>query len=162
MVTFVVRLADLEFLSPHDLSGGLSTAGIIDVIRKQFDYLPGVVQVEISDGVATIRFEEASAHAQAEAQRLLEKATKRARSGEFENAKDIYERVLELDPTVPNARRDLAMALYELGETFSGLQLMCLMHAGFKRIAPEHDTGMDLEEPFLTALQMYQSKGEQH
>ena len=116
MVTLVVRLADLEFLSPHDLSGGLSTAEIIDVIRKQFDYLPGDIHVEISDGVATIRFEEASAHDQAEARRLLEKAAKRAKSGEFEKAKDIYERVLDLDPTVPNARRDLAMTLYELGD----------------------------------------------
>jgi hypothetical protein len=26
MGTFAVRLADLEFLSPHDLSGGLSAA----------------------------------------------------------------------------------------------------------------------------------------
>ncbi len=44
------------------------------------------------------------------------------------------------------------------GENFSGLQLMCLMHAGFKRIAPEQDTGMDLEEPFLTALGLFNAK----
>jgi hypothetical protein len=36
---------------------------------------------------------------------------------------------------------------------------MCLMFAGFKRIAPEHDLHMDLHEPFLTALEMFQ-KGE--
>jgi hypothetical protein len=41
------------------------------------------------------------------------------------------------------------------GESFSGLHLMCLMHAGFKRIAPELDSGIDLEDPFLTALQLY-------
>jgi hypothetical protein len=45
------------------------------------------------------------------------------------------------------------------GEKFSGLNLMCLMFAGFKRIAPEHDLRMDLEEPFLEALEMFQ-KGE--
>ncbi len=28
MAIFVVRLADLEFLSPHNFSGGLSPAGI--------------------------------------------------------------------------------------------------------------------------------------
>ena len=44
-------------------------------------------------------------------------------------------------------------------EKFSGLHLMCLMFAGFKRIAPEHDLQMDLNEPFLTALEMFQ-KGE--
>jgi hypothetical protein len=46
------------------------------------------------------------------------------------------------------------------GEEFSGLNLMCLMYAGFKRIAPEHDLQMDLHEPFLIALEMYQ-KGDE-
>jgi hypothetical protein len=43
---------------------------------------------------------------------------------------------------------------------FSGLHLMCLMYAGFKRVAPEQDVGMDLEEPFLNALQLRQNEGE--
>lgn len=43
------------------------------------------------------------------------------------------------------------------GERFSGLNLMCLMFAGFKRIAPEHDLQMDLHEPFLVALEMFQA-----
>jgi len=42
---------------------------------------------------------------------------------------------------------------------FSGLHLMCLMYAGFKRVAPEHDLGMDLIDPFLTALQLHQAQG---
>jgi len=116
MITFVVRLADLEFLSPQDLSGGLSTSEIIDVIREQFGYLPGEVDVEISDSVATIQFEEVSEQKQTEARRLLEKAAKRAKSGEFRKAKDIYERVLELDPAMADARRELAMTLFELGD----------------------------------------------
>ena len=44
------------------------------------------------------------------------------------------------------------------GEKFSGLQLMCLMFAGFKRIAPEHAVDMELEEPFLTALELFQHR----
>src|SRR6266496_5303705 len=40
---------------------------------------------------------------------------------------------------------------------FSGLHLMCLMFAGFKRVAPEEDVGMNLNEPFLTALQLHES-----
>jgi len=116
VVTLVVRLADLEFLSPRDLSGGLSASEIIEVIRKQFGYLPGEVDVEISDGVATIHFEQASEQKQTEARRLLEKAAKRAKSGEFRKAKDIYERVLELDPAMADARRELAMTLFELGD----------------------------------------------
>ncbi len=38
---------------------------------------------------------------------------------------------------------------------FSGLHLMCLMYAGFKRVAPEHDLGMDLNDPFLAALNLH-------
>ena len=43
---------------------------------------------------------------------------------------------------------------------FSGLHLMCLMYASFKRVAPEQDVGMDLEEPFLNALQLRQNERE--
>jgi tetratricopeptide (TPR) repeat protein len=51
---------------------------------------------------------------------------------------------------------------YELrsipNEKFSGLHLMCLMFAGFKRVAPEQDVGMNLEDPFLSALQLYKQE----
>ena len=40
---------------------------------------------------------------------------------------------------------------------FSDLHLMCLMFAGFKRGAPETDGGVDLEAPFLTALELFQN-----
>jgi tetratricopeptide (TPR) repeat protein len=45
------------------------------------------------------------------------------------------------------------------GKKFSGLHMMCLMYTGFKQVAPEHDLGMDLNDPFLTALELFQ-KGE--
>ena len=32
---------------------------------------------------------------------------------------------------------------------------MCLMYAGFKRIAPEQDTGMDLNEHWISALGLF-------
>ena len=41
------------------------------------------------------------------------------------------------------------------GEEFSGLEMMCLMHAGLRQIEPGIDTGMDLDEPFSTAKQLY-------
>lgn len=43
-------------------------------------------------------------------------------------------------------------------ETFSGLEVMCLMHAGLRRIAPELDTGMGLDEPYLAALEMFEMR----
>jgi hypothetical protein len=44
------------------------------------------------------------------------------------------------------------------GQNLSGLQMMCLMFAGFKQVAPEQAVGMDLEEPFLTALELFNAK----
>lgn len=44
------------------------------------------------------------------------------------------------------------------GENFSGLQVMCLMFAAFKQVAPEHAVGMELEEPFLTALELFNER----
>ena len=44
------------------------------------------------------------------------------------------------------------------GENFSGLHLMCVMFAGSKQIAPDMDTGMDLEAPFLTALELFNNE----
>jgi hypothetical protein len=35
---------------------------------------------------------------------------------------------------------------------------MCLMHAGLKRLAPAEDTGMDLDEPFLAALERFNAE----
>ncbi len=32
------------------------------------------------------------------------------------------------------------------------------MHAGFKPIAPDLDSGMDLEEPFLQALELFNTE----
>jgi hypothetical protein len=50
-------------------------------------------------------------------------------------------------------------ALHSLpGESFSGLQLMCLMYAGFKHIAPDANPGMDLEEPFQQALKLFEAR----
>jgi hypothetical protein len=40
-------------------------------------------------------------------------------------------------------------------ESFSGLQLMCLMFAELKRIAPDQDVGMDLNEPWVAALELF-------
>jgi tetratricopeptide (TPR) repeat protein len=41
-------------------------------------------------------------------------------------------------------------------ESFSGLQLMCMMYVGFKDIQPTIDVGMDLSEPYQMALLLHQ------
>lgn len=34
--------------------------------------------------------------------------------------------------------------------------MMCLMHAGLRRRVPDMETGMDLDEPYLVALEMFE------
>jgi hypothetical protein len=82
------------------------------------------------------------------------------------------------DPLPVDKVRDIAIEIATLGQrgldyaspekqyslrslpddSFSGLQLMCLMYAGFIRVAPDADPGMDLEEPFQQALKLYHGK----
>lgn len=116
MVVVAIRLSDLEFLSRDPLLEGVSPSEVVKAIRRQFDYLAEDLDVEIHDGIVTLRFSEASETERSEAKRLFEKASRRAKNGEFEKARGIYARVLELDPTMAGARRDLAMTLFELGD----------------------------------------------
>jgi len=44
------------------------------------------------------------------------------------------------------------------GEEFSGLEAMCLMHAGLRQVEPGMDTGMDLDEPFSTAKKLFAAR----
>jgi hypothetical protein len=42
------------------------------------------------------------------------------------------------------------------GQTFTGLRLRCLLYAGIRRALPaESETGMDLNDEFATALDLY-------
>lgn len=44
------------------------------------------------------------------------------------------------------------------GETFSGLQLMAMMYVGFKKVQPDLDTTLPLDDAYALALRMYQGK----
>ena len=47
-------------------------------------------------------------------------------------------------------------------EEFSGLEIMCLLYAGLKRLAPaEADPGFDLNDEFAMALELYHSEKQQ-
>jgi hypothetical protein len=51
---------------------------------------------------------------------------------------------------------------YELkilpSEQFSGLELMCLMYAAGQRLMPGESVGMDLNDEYLLALQLFASE----
>ena len=115
-MTFTTTLKDIELLSGvagmSDNEGGGNT----DRLRRFFDFLPEGASFRIEGEIVTITIPESQATQKAEAARLAEKAAQRARKGEYEKAKDIYRRVLELDPVHPNTRRDLAMICAETGD----------------------------------------------
>lgn len=67
----------------------------------------------------TISFSEESSNAQDEAARLAERAAKRAAEGNYDKAISLWKRVLELNPALHKARRDLAMSCMETGDTES-------------------------------------------
>ncbi|MDO8672644.1 MAG: tetratricopeptide repeat protein [Dehalococcoidia bacterium] len=47
------------------------------------------------------------------------------------------------------------------GETFTGLQLLCLMYVGFKKTDPLLNLGLDLGEPYELALKLHRGKSEE-
>lgn len=107
-------------------------------------------------------------------------ATVTHQQGRSDEAIKLFERAI--DAMTPEQVRDVAYEIALLGRNgldyaapdekyelralpdrkFSGLHLMCLMYAGFKRVAPEHEVQMDLDDPFLKALQMHKNGEGKH
>lgn len=92
---------------------------IAAMVRQQFAFLPQPLQVDIAERTVTVSFAAESASAQEEANRLAARAAKRAGAGEFDKAISILKRVLELQPSFHQARRDLAMCCQEVGDSDS-------------------------------------------
>ena len=110
---FHVSLKDLEDIEGRILGGG-SDDEIVQRLRHVYGFLPAETIISLADGVVSIDIPERVITNKLEAIRLHEKASQRAKSGEYAKAISIWERVLELDPTYVLARRDLGMALMEV------------------------------------------------
>jgi Flp pilus assembly protein TadD len=115
-MTFQTTLANIELLPDGSGVSKMSGEELLERLALVFDYLPEGTKFEVNGENVSISVPESLATQKAEAERLAEKAAQRARQGEYEKAKDIYRRVLELDPVHPNARRDLAMICVETGD----------------------------------------------
>ena len=113
---FQTTLSDIELLADGSGVSKLSGDELLKRLVSVFDYLPEGTLFKIDGENVTITIPDTQASQIAEAERLAEKAAQRARQGEYEKAKDIYRRVLELNPSHPNARRDLAMVCVETGD----------------------------------------------
>ena len=61
-----------------------------------------------------------------------------------------------LDVNDPERRYQLR----NLGGSFSGLQLVCLMFAGFHRVAPGTDIGFDLSAEYAEAERLFHATGD--
>jgi len=91
-------------------------ATVTALVLKQFGFLPQPVLVQVEADEVLIQYMEEPTAARTEAARLAERAGKRAAEGNYEKAIGILKRVLELQPSLYAARRDLAMAYVEVGD----------------------------------------------
>ena len=110
MRTIRIKISDLFEFEGQAASGTPDAVTVTALALKQFGFLPQPVLVQIEGDEVVIQHPEESAAAQAEAQRLADKAGKRAAEGNYPKAIAILKRVLELQPSLNSARRDLAMA----------------------------------------------------
>lgn len=91
-------------------------AEVIARLRQVYDFLPKETNISVKDGIVRIDIPESAIANKQEAVHLLDKGSERAKQGEYQKAVGIYSRVLELDPSNVEARRNLGMAFMELGE----------------------------------------------
>lgn len=115
---FSFSIIDLKKSVPGaETLAALEGEALIAELRRVLGEVAEGAVLSVDGDVVTVRPDEVSAANAEEARRLTEKATKRARQGEYEKAASIYRRVLELDPQRQDSRRELAMALVEMGQT---------------------------------------------
>ncbi len=95
---------------------GLTGDELVAALRQVLGKLAEGAVVTVDAGIVTLDFGELPSTQIAEAERLYPKAVARAAKGEFSKAASIYRRVLELDPSRQDARRELAMVLLEVGK----------------------------------------------
>lgn len=114
--TIRLKISDLFEFEGQTAPGTPDTATVTALARKQFGFLPQPVLIQIEGDEVVIQYPEEPAAAQTEAKRLADKAGKRAAEGNYAKAIGILKRVLELQPSLHAARRDLAMAYVETGE----------------------------------------------
>ncbi len=119
MKSVTIQINDLfEFEGQPVPAQRPDNAAVEAMARRQFEFLRQPLQIEVGESAVTVSFTEEASAAQ-EATRLAERAAKRAGEGNYDKAISLWKRVLELNPSLHKARRDLAMACMESGDTDS-------------------------------------------
>lgn len=118
MPTLIVPLRDIITDPDHpvDLTR-LPITEAVERIKDLYGFLSTAIDVEIHNGIATITLPEEKGYQVSQALANLERAAKSAGRGRYEAAIALYEGVLETLPAHTRARRDLAMALMEVGRS---------------------------------------------
>ncbi len=114
-MVLLVHLRHLTLLLGEDISS-LPQQVLIERIKALFSFLGEVGKVEIFDDTVQLHLREATPQKSAECAKLAERATKRAREGDYLRAIELLRRALQLSPSLPTLHRDLAMCLMELGQ----------------------------------------------
>lgn len=110
-----VPIADLAVLLGSD-AAALDAEGLRAKLADFYGFLPDSAEVVIDNGAVVLSWPDTSSTNKAEAERLAQKAAQRAKRGEHGKARDILKAALELDPSLTDARRDLAMVCVEMGD----------------------------------------------
>jgi len=158
----LVPLRQLSLLTGTDVSA-LPRPELLARIRQLFGFLGELGElgeIELRDDSAAIHRRETAKHPAA-VYFLLDALQRYARLSTEDIRKITCEVAMLGREGLDYASPDEKYELRTLPDrNFSGLHLMCLMFAGFKRVAPETDAvGLDLEEPLLTALELFDSNG---
>jgi tetratricopeptide (TPR) repeat protein len=105
MIIFV-PLQDISGMEGRDFKND-TDAEVIARLRQVYDFLPKETNISVKDGIVRIDIPESAIANKEEAVRLLDKGSERAKQGEYQKAVGIFSRVLELDPSNVEARRNL-------------------------------------------------------
>ena len=110
-----VPIADLAVLLGSE-AATLDSDGLRAKLADFYGFLPDSAEVRVDRDVVVLSWPDATTSNKAEAERLAQKAAQRAQRGEHAKARDILKAALGLDPSLGDARRDLAMVCVEMGE----------------------------------------------
>ncbi|MHC4616938.1 MAG: tetratricopeptide repeat protein [Planctomycetota bacterium] len=126
MPTIIVRLEDIltSPKNPVDLAS-LPAEEAVAHVRQVYDFLPDTADISIADGVVTIVVPDASAERAGQALQNHQRAVRMAKRGRYQSAIKLFQGVLEVLPNHLDARRNLAMAHMEMGNSAAAKQ--CLL-----------------------------------
>lgn len=88
-----------------------------DALRTLLGKAAEGATIRVNGKIISLDYGDLSESAVLEAQRLCEKAAAQSTKGQLSKAASLYRRAIEANPSLQNARRELAMVLFEAGKS---------------------------------------------